>query len=404
MTQEAAPSFTGSETDVDLNARDARRAALTARYALIISIAGHSGQAVVFYLVDRPELSVLNIVSTALLAFALWRLLAARAIEFAWWLLIVEMAVNALLATVVLGIGAGFLVYPMIGFGIAFTIPFSSVWRRMPILIGGFTALIPFIWYQPAWVPTDPFDAETTSYFLAANLVNMALGSAVVLWYYGRQISLAERALAGAFARSEGLLVSILPGPMAERLKSGERSIADAYGEATVLFADIVGFTEHAAQMRPSDVVQMLDALFARFDAMADDFGVEKIKTIGDAYMAVSGLPEARANHAIAAAKFAVAMIAAAKETRMPSGEPIQLRIGLHSGPLVGGVIGTRRMTFDIWGDTVNTAARMESTGLPGRVQVSDSTYDLIRNAFRVEERGTVDVKGKGKMRTWLIA
>ena len=207
-----------------------------------------------------------------------------------------------------------------------------------------------------------------------------------------------------AEARSEALLTNAIPVSIAARLKAGAERIAESYPETTVLFADLAGFTPWTRETDPARVVGFLDQLFTRFDELAARGGVEKIKTIGDAYMAVAGAPEPRAEHASAAIGLARGMLAALVEVRQQHGVPLELRIGLASGPVVGGVIGQQRILFDLWGDTVNTASRMQSSGVPGRIQVAQSTRDLLRDTHAFEERAPIEVKGFGPMKTYLLA
>ena len=202
---------------------------------------------------------------------------------------------------------------------------------------------------------------------------------------------------------SERLLLNILPASVAERLRKGDSTIADLHADVTILFSDLVGFTDLASRMSPEALVQMLNVLFSRFDRLALDMGVEKIKTIGDAYMAVAGLPERRIDHAVVMSGMALEMMSIVRAFNHEVGQDLALRIGLHSGPVTAGVIGMHKFAYDVWGDAVNTAARMESHGIPGRIQVSESTGLLIQHAFELEERGSVDVKGKGRMRTYLL-
>ncbi len=207
-----------------------------------------------------------------------------------------------------------------------------------------------------------------------------------------------------AEARSEELLTNAIPMSIAARLKHGDERIADAYPHTTVLFADLVGFTPWAQRTKPDLVVSFLDDLFSRFDALAATCGVEKIKTIGDSYMAVAGAPEARADHAAAALALARGMLEVLAEMRGQNRVELELRIGLASGSVVGGVIGRKRILFDLWGDTVNVASRMESSGVPGRIQVAPSTWEQLRDGFVWEERPAVEVKGLGLMTTYLLA
>ncbi len=205
-------------------------------------------------------------------------------------------------------------------------------------------------------------------------------------------------------SKSEALLLNILPAPIAQRLKQEEgKAIADGFAEVTVLFSDIVGFTQMSARLSPEELVRRLNAIFSTFDDLADRLGLEKIKTIGDAYMVASGLPEHRDDHAQAIAEMALEMRAFVEEFSRDTKEQISVRIGVHSGPAVAGVIGKKKFIYDVWGDTVNTASRMESHGIPGEIQVSDTTYELLKEAYELEPRGQIDVKGKGIMTTYLL-
>ncbi len=196
---------------------------------------------------------------------------------------------------------------------------------------------------------------------------------------------------------------NVLPDAIAARLKDGEAVIADGFDEATVLFADIVGFTPLSARLTPQALVARLNEVFTAFDARCAELGLEKIKTIGDAYMVVGGVPTRRADHAVAVVKMAMAMQEVLVEQRARHGDALDVRIGVHTGPVVAGVIGTRKFAYDVWGDTVNTASRMESHSAPGRVQVSAQTAKLLEGAFELEPRGAIDVKGKGPMETFFI-
>jgi len=203
--------------------------------------------------------------------------------------------------------------------------------------------------------------------------------------------------------RSERLLLNVLPSPIAARLKQGEQVIADRFPEVTVLFADLVDFTRSSDRSSPERVVQVLDDLFTAFDRLARRHGLEKIKTVGDAYMVAGGLPTPRPDHAQAVAEMALALRAEAGRHLDPSGQPLTIRIGIDTGPVVAGVIGTSKFSYDLWGDTVNTASRMEATGTPGCIQVTDRTYRRLRDGYRFERRGPIQVKGKGELVTWFL-
>ena len=232
--------------------------------------------------------------------------------------------------------------------------------------------------------------------FFVLNIAGVSMTAYVLLQY-------AVRARDTAYARSERLLLNVLPRPIADRLRREPGVIADAHAEVSVLFADVVDFTPLTERTEPSRVVGVLDALFTMFDSLAADAGLEKIKTIGDAYMLASGLPEPRTDHAEAAADIALAMQRESERIGVDLGVPLALRIGIDSGPVIAGVIGRHKFSYDLWGDTVNTASRMESHGIPGRIQVSESTYRRLSSRYRFEPRGEIAIKGKGQVRAYLL-
>jgi len=252
-------------------------------------------------------------------------------------------------------------------------------------LLGLSTALEPFL--DPVAVPSWVQIA-----FFTANVSGVSLTAYLLLQYFVRE---RER----EHERSERLLLNVLPAPVARRLKRGEEVIADAYPEATVLFADIVGFTPLSADLPPERVVELLDEVFSSFDDLADEHGLEKIKTIGDAYMVAGGIPVPREDHCEAVLDMALEMLEVVRER-----DGLELRIGIDTGPVVAGVIGRSKFIYDLWGDTVNTASRMESHGVPGRVQVTERVARRLDDRYRVEPRGQVEIKGKGPMLAFLLS
>ena len=245
------------------------------------------------------------------------------------------------------------------------------------------------------------FPAWFNSTMLALNIVGVGAIAFTVLASFAGQRNRALAALRVEQEKSEGLLTNILPRSIAERLKTDHQMIADHFDAASVVFADVVNFTPFAQEHPPAEVVGVLDRLFSGFDALVERHGLEKIKTIGDCYMAAAGVPDPRADHARRAARLALDMREAV--VAAPDGLSLELRIGINSGPLTAGVIGSKRFLYDLWGDAVNTASRMESQGTPGEIQITRATYDLLKDDFLCTPRGTIEVKGKGEMETWYL-
>jgi adenylate cyclase len=226
----------------------------------------------------------------------------------------------------------------------------------------------------------------------------------LIVSYALSEAARAETAAEREYERSERLLTNILPSPIAARLKSESNVvIADRHDEASILFADMAGFTAQASDTAAYDLVRFLNRVFSDFDRLVERHGLEKIKTTGDAYMVVSGVPTARSDHAQALAALALEMREAATEWRDSRGRSVPIRMGISSGPVVAGVVGTRKFFYDVWGDAVNVAARMEMTGSAGKIQVSQDIYERLRDEFVLEFRGEIEVKGKGRMPTWFL-
>ena len=227
--------------------------------------------------------------------------------------------------------------------------------------------------------------------------------SVIVTWVMRQTTRRAELQATAEQERADRLLLNILPETIARRLKDDPQTIADGFHEVTVLFADLVGFTPISEKLTPRATLQLMDDVFSRFDSLVDQFGLEKIKTVGDAYMLAGGLPAPNESHAADVAQMALAMLDAVREIEGPDGTPLRLRIGMATGPVVAGVIGKKKFLYDLWGDTVNTASRMESLGEPDRIQVSETTWRQLQTRFEFSERGLIEVKGKGQMRTWFL-
>ena len=248
-----------------------------------------------------------------------------------------------------------------------------------------------------------PIPRHIKDTFFLMNIMGTACILYGVMRYFQNQKEHTLQDLALEQARSEKLLLNILPKSIANRLKDNDMRIADSHDSVTILFADIVGFTKLTASMPPAELVELLSQLFSRFDQLAEQHGLEKIKTIGDGYMVVGGAPSALDNHASVIAKLALEMQQALVTFNTETDRNLQMRVGISSGAVVAGVIGTSKFAYDIWGDPVNLASRMEQTALLNTIQVSEATYKLIKKDYNLEPRGMVEVKGKGKVNTYLL-
>ena len=314
-------------------------------------------------------------VAFASLTFVGWQIGTDSGLQFYY-------LVSASLAVLVLGVEHIVMASIVVAIGAGLTI-------ASQFLVPGDTHV------QPRWAVDTGFVITTIS----ACVMIFA-----TVYYAMREVSRAEAAMEVEYGRSESLLANILPATIAARLKDPAHGvIADRYDDASILFADIAGFTERASEIPPADLVRFLDRLYTTFDRLVDKHGLEKIKTTGDSYMVVSGVPQARPDHVEALAALAIDISRAVAGLRDPNGRPVPLRIGMAAGPVVAGVVGARRFFYDVWGDAVNVASRMESTDPEGRIQVPQNVYERLKDRFLLEERGDVDVKGKGIMHTWYL-
>jgi adenylate cyclase len=271
----------------------------------------------------------------------------------------------------------------------------NSAWRDIPIIMITTSAEIKDL--------ANAFNAGAMDYIQKPPIkdeLNVRVRSALRLKYETDERKKREYDLHIERERSESLLLNILPAPIAARLKDGEKVIADQFDEATVLFVDIANFTPLASNMSPDKLVDMLNGIFSVFDSIVEKHGLEKIKTMGDAYMAVGGLPLPNKYHAEAVANAALDML---NEFPKLTEQCLQLRIGIHTGPVVAGVIGKNKFNYDLWGDTVNIASRMQSHGQPNHIQVSAKTYEYLKDKFMLKPRGEIEIKGKGTMQTYMM-
>jgi guanylate cyclase len=256
---------------------------------------------------------------------------------------------------------------------------------------------------QP-FLPSDNLLSDSfITTFIVLNLGLTSIIFFLVLRYFIDQKNKAYALLAVEQEKSDNLLLNVLPKEIADILKEKNQTIANHFDEASILFADLVGFTLLTESMAPEEMIGLLNDIYSHFDGLVDKYRLEKIRTIGDNYMVVSGVPTPRADHAQALAKMALDMLKFTESLPVQNGTQINFRIGINSGPLVAGVIGKKKFHYDVWGDSVNTASRMESHGVPGKIQATMDTYRILKDEFIFEPRGILDVKGKGNMETWFL-
>jgi class 3 adenylate cyclase len=333
-------------------------------------------------------------------AYACGLIIAALALARRRWPLAVLLASAATLQLYVANYTSTYRAIPL---SVALATAWAAGHRRWPLLIAAWFVITPLAYALSSLSE----DTRTPLTLLGDALSNAAMFAAVLVLgeaVRSRQaLDREHRLLLAEQERSERLLLNVLPAPIATRLKAGEEVIADAFPEVTVLFADIVDFTRSSRRIGPARVVQVLNKLFSAFDELAQRHGLEKIKTIGDAYMVAGGLPQPRPDHAEAVAEMALAMQAEVTRHTDPSGQPLAVRIGIDTGPVEAGVIGTVKFSYDLWGDTVNTASRMESHGIAGCIQVTERTYQRLRDGYRFQRRGPIPVRGMGEMVTYLL-
>ena len=319
-------------------------------------------------------------------------------------LVFVELAIHIPLATVLLGLETGYLLF---NYTVAMCSPlvYGRTEVRSRILTLAYIAVssvttTAFMYNRPPVIVLEAWQVRVIFWVVA---VSTSLVLAYFAFYFGRASDAAETRIELELARSDKLLLNVLPESIAARLKAGTQTIVDDIPTATILFADVVGFTQFAAQVPASRVVEILNNVFTAFDQISEEFGLEKIKTIGDAYMVAGGVPELDPDHAVHVVRAAVAMLDAIAELQVQDGHKLNIRIGIHTGSVVAGVIGANKFSYDLWGATVNTASRLESHGLPGQINISDTTKNLIHADFEVEDRGPIQLKGVGFERCWFV-
>jgi class 3 adenylate cyclase len=376
------------------------RTELPYRAAGLIGLVNHVGLLGLFAAFAIWPMVVFNLLSIASFVVVL-RLVRHGQVGLGMFVALGEVIIHQILAVYFTGWTPGFQFFlPCVG-ALPLMLPQVPTARRIAFASVPMLAFVALIFlHDPS--PPNPFPASVAQVIGHVNLAVAFSAPWIFVYYFRRGAELAEADLARTALRAEQLLHSILPPSIVERVRAGQ-VVADSFDDVSILFCDIVGFTSLAEKKSPEALVRMLDEVFAGFDDLVQERGLEKIKTIGDAYMVAAGVPEPLEDHAQKLAELALAIRASTLDYAKTTGEGLSLRLGLHRGLAVAGVIGKSKFAYDIWGDAVNTAARMESHGEPGRIHISSQMADVLRERFVVSPRGAVEIKGKGVMQTfWL--
>ena len=344
-------------------------------------------------------MALINVFSVIAWAFVLY---CIRQMMFstAWILFTAEIMLHAGFCSHYVGWGFGNQYFLFTLVGMSFLLP-RKIYLSMTIAVA---AVIEFV-ILSRWSNETPWDGNNDVLYVC-NVINIVIALGISVFdtlHYQWIIHQTEAELKKANSKSEKLLANVFPHAILEKLKNKEETIAERFDSASVFFADIMGFTSLSEKLSPVELVELLDKLFSLFDGLVIKHNVEKIKTIGDAYMVAAGVPTPIKNHAEQLANFALDFKICLAEFNQKNNQSLRMRVGINSGPIVAGVIGKSRFIYDLWGDCVNTAARMESHGMPEEIHISEHTYKLIADKFEFESRGVIEVKGKGPMPTYFL-
>jgi len=385
--------------------KDDEKIYLTRLTVMVIAALLHGSLVVVYLAIDIPWVAVVNIGSILIFGIGIWLIKSGRQ-DLGMFIGLFEASIHIPLSTYLLGPGAGYLMFYFIFAAIAVLVyrPTEPVKRTLVVATAALSTIVmvtltrnlaPVIEMEP-WKLNSIHDIIAGGTFISL---------AVIAFHFATVTNTAEKRIKKELERADELLRNILPDSIADRLKSSPNTISDNIESATILFCDIVGFTKLASQKSANQIVDMLDDIFSTFDQLALTYKVEKIKTIGDAYMVVGGVPEKTEPrvHVKAITDMALEMIEAVNQYAKNYEVDLNIRVGIHTGPVVAGVIGMKKFTYDLWGDTVNIASRMESHGEKGRIQISENTQKLLPNSFELEERGVISIKNRGHIKTWFV-
>lgn len=390
-----------TKVPAELN-RDEARIFVGAKIGYSVSFLVQLLTAAIFYELNEPVLTISSIIGTLLSIYCLFCLVTGQP-GLGFIIINSQSLAGGVLATIYLGLTPCFfllaligLIYSTLGGWLSSRLQWMLILLSAGVFVG---TLLYGVVFEPL-KPLPPLWEFTFAAFNGSATVGMLIVVAVL---YRKMANDVEGQLSAQFQQSESLLQNMIPPEVALRLKQNPKALAESHQNVTVLFADLVGFTKIAENSAPEAVVSLLNKVFSEFDDLVDELKLEKIKTIGDAYMVVAGLPSPREDHALVICQLALRMIRVTNSISTNNPTPLQIRVGIHSGPVVAGVIGQRKFAYDLWGDTVNIAARMESHGEPQRIQLSAKTAELLQGSIKLEQRGTIEIKGKGSMKTYYL-
>lgn len=372
------------------------------KMSFIFGVVQHSILAILFAQLDVKLLSHYNIISIVIFVAAYF-LNEKRMFHRAMSLAYVEIVIHQILATLFIGWDTGFHAYILFCIMIPLLTSRGHVIWKIFISGSSFVSYMILLILYESKEPLYEIPAGIFQTLVITNKISFIAILILITYLFNKTVLDFEEKLETEFQYAKKLLLNILPESVSERVGKGNERVADGIDQATVLFADIVNFTPLAESTPPERLVELLDHLFSRFDLLTDKWKCEKIKTIGDAYMVASGVPEESKDHAFRVTSFALDMLQEVVKFNNDEGVSLDIRIGIHSGPVVAGVIGLKKFSYDLWGDTVNTASRMESTGVVGSVQITEDTRKQISNLFNFESRGTLSVKGKGNIEAFIV-
>jgi adenylate cyclase len=398
-TENLVDNFSTKQPEINIKAH---RYFLVGKVTYYFAFAIHCAWIPIFYLIDAPVLSIFNIFSALTFVLAIWmnkKSLFLPAVSMA----VIEVVIHQIMCVIYLGWETGFQYYIIS----AILLPFLTDQPKKIVKFSlGLFCVGTFLYLKIFYSASTPIYTLKPEIINIFSLTNITFAMFVIIacsYVFNSSVNSAEEALEIEKKRSDDLLHNILPSAIADRLKKDKKTIADGFSQVSVLFLDIVGFTALSSTKTPQELVDVLNEIFTIFDDLAEKYNLEKIKTIGDSYMVAAGVPEMLDNDTERIVNFALELIPSLENFNTQSGNSLKIRVGVNSGPVVAGVIGKKKFIYDLWGDAVNIASRMESHGLVGKVQVSESTYNLISDKFNFTKRAEIDVKGKGMMQTYIV-